>query len=1194
MAAALYTSSSVLAARKVSRGNVPSKAAPSSIKDKTRLLTARQKRDESLFSLRNFLSVSMPPPQPAQPPSLDESIATFEVVGGVCTNTPKSTFALGDTVCAQASNAPLRSPTALRRFNWGDTAGFILQSEDVVADPDTNLFTLPASNTSIVDGVTIDNRGTWTVSLNSADDNTTRAIAYFTVSDPANLSADLVVYNFSTTGDPITPGTNTGFFLWLSNAGPDPAANVHLTMAVPPNMSYLSATTTSAFTCAENAGVVDCSVASWASAAVATITLNFSVSNSAPNGVTSSTASISSDTFDPRTASNTSDAQVEIRAAGSPPATCALICPGDITVTANANQGGPGAFVTFTGSVEVSGDCGTVQFLPASGSFFSAGSPHQVSVTSSTGGGSCSFTVTVIDTPAPTISCPSDVTTQAASGQAEVSVSTGTPTATGTGVSVSGSRSDNRDVTDSYPIGTTTIIWTATDSDGRTASCTQHVTVTSADAPTITCPTDRTFTAAAGECQKTVLAEDIGLPSTGGTNVTVTNERSDGLNLTAPYPAGDTFITWTATNALGSASCTQKIHINAVDNEPPALTVPPDVSATTNTCSALLDDELGVATATDNCSSSVNIKRTGVPLTACSLPNVCPIACPTQSDPGRTCFENFNFPVGTTDVTYTATDAAGNVTTGVQHVTVHEPTPPTFTFVPGNVGPVFTGPGATSCGAFVSDATLGTAIVADNCDATVIRSGVPAGNNFPVGVTIITYTAKADLTVTATQTVTVVDNTPPVVTPPGAVTLFTGPGATSCGVTVSNLDATLGTGSATDNCPGVGPVTRSGVPAGNFFPVGPTTLTYSATDAHTNTGSANQLVTVVDNTPPTITCQANIIADFDPAVNGAVVTYTAPVGTDNCPSTTTQIAGLPSGSTFPVGTTTNTFKVTDGAGLTATCSFKVTVALTSIIGLDSASLSGSALVDSYDSTGGYPATKGSLANLLSNGTITVGGSGKVFGNVRSTRVGVNLTGSAQVTGNATAGTTVTKAASAIVGGTITNNALAPFMTLPSVPACGPPYSPNSGISGTYSYNASTGDLTLSGINSATLANGNYCFHNVTLTNSGQLKVNGLVTIKLTGTLSTSGATSLPNTTLIPSNLRILSSYSGSNGVTFGNSSSLQLVVYAPNTNVTISGSAPLFGTVVGKTVTVSNSGMIHYDTQLKSIWPDVWTLIFGP
>jgi len=199
-----------------------------------------------------------------------------------------------------------------------------------------------------------------------------------------------------------------------------------------------------------------------------------------------------------------------------------------------------------------------------------------------------------------------------------------------------------------------------------------------------------------------------------------------------------------------------------------------------------------------------------------------------------------------------------------------------------------------------------------------------------------------------------------------------------------------------------------------------------------------------------------------------------------------------------------------------------------------------------------------------------------------------------VTGNATAGTTVSLTGSAIVAGTITNNSLAPVITLPAVPACGPPYSSNSGISGTYSYNAGTGDLTLSGVNIATLANGNYCFHNVSLTNSAQLKVNGPVVIKLTGTLTTSGATSLPNTTTIPSNLQILSSYSGSNGVTLGNSSTLQLVIYAPNTAVNISGSAPLFGTVLGKSITLSNSGAIHYDTQLKNIWPALWTLIVGP
>ena len=261
-------------------------------------------------------------------------------------------------------------------------------------------------------------------------------------------------------------------------------------------------------------------------------------------------------------------------------------------------------------------------------------------------------------------------------------------------------------------------------------------------------------------------------------------------------------------------------------NVPPTLHVPPDVSATTSSCSATLDDELGVATAEDNC-GTVNISRSGVPT----------FACPTPTDPNRRC-ESFVFPTGTTIITYTATDNAGNVTVGTQRVVVTESPAinPTIT-APGPVS-VNTGPGATSCGAFVSDATLGSASANDNCPGvTISRTGVPAGNNFPVGTTVVTYTATdaSGNTAQATQNVTVTDNTPPIVTAPAAVTLFTGAGATSCGVIVSNLNGTLGTGSATDNCPGVGAVSRTGVPAGNNFPVGNTTLTYSATDAHGNT-----------------------------------------------------------------------------------------------------------------------------------------------------------------------------------------------------------------------------------------------------------------------------------------------------------------------------------------------------------------------
>ncbi|TXD71193.1 HYR domain-containing protein, partial [Aequorivita antarctica] len=75
-----------------------------------------------------------------------------------------------------------------------------------------------------------------------------------------------------------------------------------------------------------------------------------------------------------------------------------------------------------------------------------------------------------------------------------------------------------------------------------------------------------------------------------------------------------------------------------------------------------------------------------------------------------------------------------------------------------------------------------------------------------------------------------------------------------------------------------------------------------------------------------MTCPGNITQDNDAGICGAVITYTAPVGTDNCPgSTTAQTAGLASGSTFPVGTTTNTFVTTDASGNTASCSFDVII-----------------------------------------------------------------------------------------------------------------------------------------------------------------------------------------------------------------------------------------------------------------------------
>jgi hypothetical protein len=518
-----------------------------------------------------------------------------------------------------------------------------------------------------------------------------------------------------------------------------------------------------------------------------------------------------------------------------------------------------------------------------------------------------------------------NITTTANSGQGSAFVpnpngsssNVGTPTTTGDSpLEVTGSREDGEGLTTAYPIGTTDITWIATDPSGRQATCTQVITVLPNQILTISCPGNVTANSPTGCDPATV---NPGQATSNSGTATITAERSDDLPLNDPYPIGTTTITWTANDTdTQSASCTQTVTVTGTDTTPPTLHVPPNVSATTSSCTATLDDELGVATAEEDC-GTVSISRTGIPQ----------IACPTPQNPNQTC-DGFVFPTGTTIITYTATNSSGLSTTGTQTVTVTEDPaiPPTIT-APNDVT-LFTGEGATSCGVTVAnlDATLGTATASDNCPGvTVTRSGVPAGNVFPLGNTTITYTAtdKSGNMATDTQVVTVVDNTPPVVTAPGPVTLFTGPGATSCSVTVSNLDATFGTGSATDNCPGVGAVSRSGVPAGNVFPEGQTTLTYSATDAHGNTGQATQVVTVIDNTAPSITCPANITVE-PTCPTGAIATWTAPVGTDNCPgATTSQTAGPASGSVFPVGVTTITYTVNDAHGNSASCSFTVTV-----------------------------------------------------------------------------------------------------------------------------------------------------------------------------------------------------------------------------------------------------------------------------
>lgn len=123
-------------------------------------------------------------------------------------------------------------------------------------------------------------------------------------------------------------------------------------------------------------------------------------------------------------------------------------------------------------------------------------------------------------------------------------------------------------------------------------------------------------------------------------------------------------------------------------------------------------------------------------------------------------------------------------------------------------------------------------------------------------------------------------------------------------------------------------MTRDGVPANNLFPVGTTTITYTATDAAGNSTTATQTVIVTDTTPPALVCPANITTSADAGSCSAVVSVTAPEVSDNCAGATvagTRSDGQPLTAPYPVGTTTIQWVATDAAGNTAACEQTVTV-----------------------------------------------------------------------------------------------------------------------------------------------------------------------------------------------------------------------------------------------------------------------------
>lgn len=444
------------------------------------------------------------------------------------------------------------------------------------------------------------------------------------------------------------------------------------------------------------------------------------------------------------------------------------------------------------------------------------------------------------------ITCPANMTVNAAPGQCGANVTLPTPTTTGlcgpvTLTPASGSF---------FPVGTTTV--TATTAAGP--SCTFTVTVVDNTPPTITCPAPITVNNTPGLCSAVV---NYPLPT-----------ASDNC---APQTPVSIQQTASQVPVAGSVSCnaggihTDNSYWRAYNLAPLALSGAMNVNSI----------QVGVEQAVAGSGGA--------------QPGVIRLYTQTTG----------TFPGGTRTLVYTQNFSIPDQ--NLSTMTVPMAAPPS---VPANavlIVELFTPDGSGSSNSFFigsnnSAQTGPSYISADDCGITTPTdiatigfpnmhiilnvngsvpgamivtqtAGLPSGSVFPVGTTTNTFqtTDGVGLTSTCSFTVTVVDNQNPVITCPANITVNTPAG--SC-VAVVSYSVT-----ATDNCPGVTTALISGLASGSSFPIGTSTVSWRATDAAGNVSNCSFTVTVKDGQLPTITAQP--VNQFGCVGGGATFNVTA-------------------------------------------------------------------------------------------------------------------------------------------------------------------------------------------------------------------------------------------------------------------------------------------------------------------------------
>ena len=501
---------------------------------------------------------------------------------------------------------------------------------------------------------------------------------------------------------------------------------------------------------------------------------------------------------------------------------------------------------------------GVVSITNDAPEFFSIGETIVTWTATDVGGNTASIEqkITVFDTIFPILQVPENIVIEATSlEQNEVDLGEATATDNGEIASIT------NDAPEFFPLGETTVTWTAIDSSNNFSSLTQLVSVIDTNAPEISPLEDITLEATS------VDANIVNLD-----NPTVSDIQDATIYIIAPdvFPVGETTVTWTVVDSSGnSASAIQTVII--VDTTKPGLSIPQDKTVEASSLQETLV-EIGQAEAHD---------ITGISSIVHNAPDV--------------------FPLGSTLIAWTATDNHGNITTAYQIVTVVDTITPTI-ISPQDII-------AEAIDPTMNYIELGELVASDSVGIESITNDKPI--TFPLGSTTVTWTVTDTLgnISQVTQVVTLVDTTPPeIFAPSDIVTEAVGLSSTMIELGEATAHDVMGIASVTEYPP-------------RFFVLGETTITWTATDTSGNSASAIQTVTVVDTTAPSITAPDSVTAEATSADSNIVVLGN-PVSSDlvDTPSISNDAPDV-----FPLGETTITWTATDTSGNSASAIQTVTV-----------------------------------------------------------------------------------------------------------------------------------------------------------------------------------------------------------------------------------------------------------------------------